>query len=248
MKYTHALTPGTLIKRYKRFLADVTLDSGETITAYCPNTGRMTTCITPGWPIRLSYNPSPSRKYAYTWEMVHNGDCWIGINTARTNDLATEAIEQGKIAEIKGYRQLKREVRYGVNSRIDMLCSDPVRRTAKKRSGQCYVEVKNVTLLGEDGRNIFPDAITARGLKHLHELTAMVAEGHRAVVLFVVQRSDGTTFRPAHEVDPAYAEGFAEARAAGVEMLAYRAEVSPEESIIAEKLRIPATPPTHPSP
>jgi sugar fermentation stimulation protein A len=220
MDFPEPLLLGTLLRRYKRFLADVRLESGETVTAHCTNTGSLKTCAEPGWRVALSRAHNPKRKLAYTWELVHNGDIWIGINTHFANHLAEEAIRKGWVPELDGWPSLQREKKYGKNSRIDILLEDGDRR--------CYVEVKNVTLLGEDGYICFPDAVTERGRKHLVELSDMVREGHRAVMLYVIQRSDGKGFRPAWEVDPAYAQAVRDAMAVGVEVLAYRARVGLE--------------------
>jgi len=219
MKLPSPLVRGRLVRRYKRFLADVTLETGETVTAHCPNSGRMTMCADPGWEVLLSVHDRPGRRLKYTWELVHNGRCWIGVNTHSANGLAREAVERGWIPELTGYTSCETERPYGRNSRIDLLLSTNDER--------CFVEVKNVTLVGEDARYCFPDAVTARGLKHLAELSDVVRDGERAVMLFVIQRSDGQGFRPAHEVDPAYAAALVEARRAGVEVLAYQATIDP---------------------
>lgn len=228
MQFAAPLLFGTLVRRYKRFLADVDLDDGTRLTALCPNTGSMRTCATPGYRVALSRSDNPERKYAHTWELVHNGACWIGINTGRTNALAREAIEAGRVPELGGYPELKAEQKYGKASRIDLLLSDGPRR--------CYVEVKNVSLLAGDGHYAFPDAVTERGRKHLDELTRMVREGHRAAMLYVVQRRDGDRFRLAAEIDPEYARAFDQARKAGVEALAYGADVSPDGMALARRL------------
>jgi sugar fermentation stimulation protein A len=210
---------GTLIKRYKRFLADVELEDGSVITVHCPNTGRMTTCAEPGWRVALSDSQNPKRKYRYTWELVHNGACWICVNTGRANEIAAEAVSRGIIPELSGYAEVIREQKFG-NSRFDLLL-----RTGEKL---CYVEVKSVTLLADDGCYAFPDAVTERGRKHLNELIEVVKAGHRAAMLFVIPRSDGTTFRAAREVDPKYADALVSAQDAGVDVFAWRAVVSPE--------------------
>ena len=228
MNFKKPLIPGKLIRRYKRFLADVELATGEVITAHCPNSGSMKTCMTPGWPVRLSRSENPGRKYPYTWEIVHNGKCWIGINTGIPNILAGEAIRSGVIPGLHGYSQIRREVNYGLNSRIDLLLEE--------NDKKCYVEVKNVTLVEEDGGYYFPDSVTERGRKHLHELAGMVAQGQRAVMLYIVQRSDGHIFRPAAHIDPAYAADLQQVYEQGVEILVYRAEVTPEKIEIAEKI------------
>jgi sugar fermentation stimulation protein A len=215
---------GTLIRRYKRFLADVELVDGTVITAHCPNTGRMTTCAEPGWQVALSDSGNPKRKYRYTWELVHNGDCWICVHTGRANEMAFEAVSKGTISELAGFAEVLREQTFG-NSRFDLLL----------REGEkcCYAEVKNVTLLSDDGCYAFPDAVTERGRKHLLELIDVVKAGHRAAMLYVIPRSDGTAFRAAHEVDPAYADALASAVSAGVEVYAWQAAVSPAELTLA---------------
>lgn len=228
MKFEQKLIAGTLIQRYKRFLADIKLNSGEIITAHCPNSGSMKTCKTPGWEVRISDSGNPARKYRHTWEMVHNGRCWIGINTSIPNKIAEEAVREGNISELNGFETIRREVKYGENSRIDLLLENPRQK--------CYVEVKNVTLVEEDGYYKFPDAVTERGRKHLKELMEMVKQGHRAVMLFVIQRSDGTVFKPAKDIDPQYAATLKQAFDAGVEILPYRAHVSPGEIKLTEKL------------
>jgi sugar fermentation stimulation protein A len=190
----------------------------------------MTTCLGDGWPVMLSISDNPKRKLRHTWEMVHNGCCWIGINTHLANRVAEEAVANHVIAELRGYDGVRREVRYGENSRVDLLLEGG--------DGICYVEVKNVTLVDGEGRYAFPDAVTSRGLKHLGELATMVRGGHRAVMLYVVQRSDGGAFTTAADIDPAYAEGLRRAVDGGVEVLAYRAEVSPEAVEIVERLTI----------
>jgi len=224
MRFPDPLVDGILVRRYKRFLADVRLADGSVVTAHCTNTGSMKMCAEPGWRVLLSPQDRPDRKLKFTWELVHNGQCWIGVNTMTPNRIAAEAIREGRIPELAGYPELATEKRYGQNSRVDILLSDGERR--------CYVEVKNVTLLDEDGRYCFPDAVTLRGRKHLAELEQMVRDGYRAAMLYVIQRSDGQGFRPASHIDPAYAEAVRHAYAAGVEMLAYRARITPEEVVL----------------
>jgi len=220
MKLPAPLLFGTLIKRYKRFLADIELDDGTRLTAHCPNTGRMTTCAEPGWRLALSDSQNPKRTYRFTWELVHNGTCWICVNTGRANEMAFEAVSQSMIHGLSGYAEVLREQKFG-NSRFDLLL----------RNGEelCYVEVKNVTLLTDDGCCAFPDAVTGRGRKHLDELVDVVKAGHRAAMLYVIPRSDGSAFRAAHEIDPAYAKALEAAVTAGVEVHAWRASISPEE-------------------
>jgi sugar fermentation stimulation protein A len=227
MQFAQPLLTGTLIKRYKRFLADVELEDGSVVTAHCPNSGSMKTCAEPGWAVRLSRANNPKRKLKYTWELVHNGVCWIGINTHLANKLTVEAIEKGWIPELGGYHTLRTEVKYGQNSRVDILL--------ESESERCYVEVKNVTLVEADGVYRFPDAVTKRGLKHLHELREMKRQGHRAVMLFAIQRSDGSHFEPAAGIDPEYARALKQAHAAGVEILPYRAETDPKHIELKHK-------------
>lgn len=230
MKFDKPLIEGTLLKRYKRFLADIKLNDGKFITAHCPNSGSMKTCKEPGWKVLVSESNNPNRKLKYTWEMVHNGKCWIGINTQVPNKIAIEAIQNDTIHELIGYDQIKSEVKYGKNSRIDILLSG--------NKGTCYVEVKNVTLVEADGYYKFPDAVTERGRKHLYELLEMVKTGHRAVMLYVIQRSDGTSFKPADHIDPEYAKSLREVHQQGVENLAYQADVSPSEIKVSDSISI----------
>lgn len=236
MRFTTPLIRGRLIKRYKRFLADVTLDSGETLTATCPNTGSMLGLTEPGSTVWLSKSDSPTRKYAHTWEMIEadlgQGPALVGINTNHPNRLVTEAIEARHIKKLAGYASLRREVKYGnEKSRIDILLEDD-------KKGLCYVEIKNVHLMRKSGLAEFPDSVTARGAKHLRELAAMVREGHRAVMLYLVQRPDATRVRLADDIDPAYWEAFQEATAAGVEAMAYRCQLSPDEITVDAPLRL----------
>ena len=228
MKFKQSLIQGNLIKRYKRFLADIRLPDGNIITCHCPNSGSMKTCIGEDWPVLLSKSDNPTRKYPHTWEMVHNGRCWIGINTHLANTIAFEAISDGTIAELQGYEIIEREKNYGQNSRIDILLH--------KGNDKCYVEVKNVTLVEEDGYYRFPDSVTSRGLKHLHELRKIVEDGGRAVMLYVIQRSDGTIFKPANHIDPEYARVLKTVYKDGVEILPYLADVNPEGIRIIKKV------------
>ncbi|ABO24994.1 DNA/RNA nuclease SfsA [Shewanella loihica] len=212
---------GKLLRRYKRFLADVLLDDGTEITIHCPNTGSMRNCLFPGERVWFSTSDNPKRKYAHTWEQAASDEGHIiGINTGRANALAAEAIEAGVISELTGYDRLRREVKYGSeNSRIDLLLES-------EDKPACYIEVKSCTLL-EQGQGYFPDAVTTRGQKHLRELMEMVKQGHRAVLLFVVQHTGITTVAAARHIDPEYAELLTQAHQAGVEILAYSCELSP---------------------
>lgn len=221
------LISGRLIRRYQRFLADVRLDNGEVVTAHCTNTGRMTGCAQPDSPVLLSVNDRPGRKYPFTWELVQIGGGWVGINTAHPNRLVADAVLDGTVTELQGYEMLRREVPYGRNSRIDLLLEG--------EQGRCYVEVKNVTLV-EQGRALFPDAVTHRGQKHLCELEQVVRAGGRGVIFFVVQREDADSVAPADAIDPEYGRLLRHVVGVGVEALAYRAQVTPEAIAIGKRL------------
>jgi sugar fermentation stimulation protein A len=212
--------------RYKRFLADVALDDGATVTATCPNTGSMLGLVAPGSVVWLSETDSPTRKYRYTWEMVEadlgKGSTLVGINTGHPNKLVAEAIAEGRIEELSGFSSLRREVKYGRASRIDILLED-----AKK--GLAYVEIKNVHLSRKSGLAEFPDSVTERGVKHLGELAEMVRQGHRGVMVYLIQRGDARRFDLAGDIDPAYAGAFEAALKGGVEVLVYRCRLTPQE-------------------
>jgi sugar fermentation stimulation protein A len=214
------LHKATLIKRYKRFLADVRLENGDLITATCPNTGTMMGLTAPGMTIYLSRSESPTRKYAHTWELVDRpGFGLIGINTARPNALVEQAIISGKFPVLGGYTSIRREVKYGQNSRIDILLEGGDRPS-------CYVEVKNVTLYRKSGHAEFPDCKTERGAKHLAEMSGMVAQGHRAVMVYCIQGGDAKNFNLTADLDPTYVKAYAHAHAAGVEAIALTCHVS----------------------
>lgn len=225
MQFPRPLTSATLLKRYKRFLADIRFDDGTEVTAHCANPGSMIGLAEPGSRIYVSKSDNPKRKLGWSWELIEvvspadGVPTLVGINTAHPNRVAEEAIRAGQIPELKGYATLRREVKYGENSRIDLLLEDEARPAA-------YVEVKSVTLSREAGMAAFPDAKTARGAKHMGELAQMVREGHRAIVLFLVQRADCTEMRPAADIDPAYARALSEAVKAGVEPLCYSCKLS----------------------
>jgi sugar fermentation stimulation protein A len=214
-----ALVPATLVHRYKRFLADCQLASGETVTAHVANSGSMLGLATPGLAVHLSRSADPRRKLAYSWELVEAHGGLVNVNTARPNAVVAAAVRAGAIAGLDGYASLRTEVRYGLNSRIDLLLED-------KDKGRAYVEVKSVTLARAPGRAEFPDARTARGAKHLAELAGEVAAGHRAIMLYLVQIPAATGFSLARDIDPAYAIAYDLARAAGVEAIACLAQVS----------------------
>lgn len=221
MKFDQTLIPGKILKRYKRFLADIELEDGQIITAHTANTGSMKTCWEPGWKVLLSYHDNPSRKLKYSLEMTHNGNTWIGINTSVPNKLGVEAIKDGTIKELQGYETIKPEAKIG-KSRIDILLKS-------KDKSDCYVEIKNVTLK-EDGQTAtFPDAVSERGQKHLEELIQIKKAGMRAVMLYIVQREDANHFRPADHIDPKYSELLKEAERNGVEVLVYGCDLSHKE-------------------
>ncbi|WP_334129142.1 DNA/RNA nuclease SfsA [Sneathiella sp.] len=222
LKFPAPLQEATLIKRYKRFLADVELADGRVVTAHVANSGSMMGLNEPGLTVWLSRSDNPARKLPYSWELVAVGDALIGVNTAHPNAIVAAAIKDGRVPELAGYSELRREVKYGANSRIDILLQEPER-------SDCYVEVKNVTLAREPGYGEFPDAVTARGTKHLHELANVAARGARAVMFYLIQRTDCHSFRLADDIDPAYAEAFDRAKAAGVEILCYDCHISAEE-------------------
>lgn len=237
MEFPAPLVEGTLLRRYKRFLADVELASGVTVTAACPNTGSLLGCCEPGSRVWLSESDSPARKYRHTWEMVEARACGrpvlVGINTGLPNRLVAEAIGSGLIGELAGYESIRREVAFGEErSRIDLLLEAPGREA-------CYVEVKNVTAAVEHGVALFPDAVSARGTKHLRELMRLRERALRPVLVFCVQRGDVDEVRPADAIDPLYGRTLREAVAAGVEVMAWRATVTARR--IALETRIPVT-------
>ncbi len=233
MRFNSGLHPAVLLRRYKRFLADVVLPSGEEVTIHCPNTGSMKHCIVENSPCWYSIADNPKRKYPFTWEIATTVSGHLaGINTGRANALVKEAIEHGVIAELQGYDTMQAEVKYGdENSRIDFLLSG---------YGQpaCYVEVKSVTLAMGEGRGMFPDSVSARGTKHLRELIAMVSQGHRAVLVFCVQHTGIDSVSPADAIDPLYGQTLRQAIEAGVEVLTYGADISPESIVITQPLSL----------
>lgn len=225
MKFKAPLIKGKLIKRYKRFLADIDLECGSTVTAHCANSGSMKSVKTEGATVWISPSDNPKRKLKYTWEIIEiEGHC-VGINTSHPNQLVSDSIRDNEIPELTGYDSQRREVRYGQNSRIDILLES-------NSNSPCYVEVKNVTMkrtLGPNGIAEFPDAVTARGAKHLREMTNMVKKGNRAVMFYLVQRDDCPVFKIAGDIDPEYEACLAKAIKAGVEVLCYSYQVTPQE-------------------
>jgi sugar fermentation stimulation protein A len=222
MRFGSPLIPATLARRYKRFLADVVLESGEMLTVHVANPGAMTGLARPLSRVWLSNSNNPMRKLPYSWELVEadlgQGLELVGVNTVQPNLLVGDVIGTGLIPQLRDYASLRREVKFGTNSRVDFLLEDPER-------GSCYLEVKNVHLMRRPRLAEFPDCVTGRGAKHLDELAAMVAAGARAVQLYIIQIPSADRFCVAGDIDPAYAAAFGRAREKGVEMLAWRCAV-----------------------
>ncbi|XOB61038.1 DNA/RNA nuclease SfsA [Campylobacterota bacterium DY0563] len=223
------LYKGKLIKRYKRFLADIILENGEEITAHVPNSGAMTSCIEPNCDVWVTFHDNPKRKLKYTLELTKMGENLICTNTGVANKLGIEAIEDGTIKELQGYSSLKPEQKYGQNSRIDILLENDDKK--------CFVEIKSVSLR-IDEMLAFPDAVTSRGEKHLNELCEMVNQGYRAVMLYIIQRTDDLPFRIANEIDKKYAQTFKDVLSKGVEVLVYQSSISLEEIKINKQCKI----------
>jgi len=225
MRFSAPLVEGRLVRRYKRFLSDVELHTGEMVTAHCANPGSMLGLTTPGSRVWLSRSDNPKRKLAFSWELIEvdlgRGATLVGINTSSPNGAVASAIQNDLIPELTGYASLRREVRYGGNSRIDILLEDEARPP-------CYVEIKNVHLMREAGLAEFPDSVTARGAKHLAALSQMAAASARAVMVYFVQRGDADAFALAEDIDPTYAAAFRAAAACGVEALALVSSLSLE--------------------
>lgn len=226
MRFPKKLVHGTLIKRYKRFLADIKLDDGTEVVAHCTNSGSMKSCLENGAEVYLTPVNDPKRKTKFTWEMIKINGSWVGINTGNPNKLAFEAISEGAIPELAGYTNVKREVKFG-DSRFDVF--------AENEREQCFVEVKNVSL--KEGRYAkFPDAVTTRGQKHLKTLMQVKSKGIRAVMLYIIQRSDVEIFTPENEIDPVYAKLLKDAVNAGIEVIPLQVKVTPEKIEIVKKL------------
>ncbi|MBT3173748.1 MAG: DNA/RNA nuclease SfsA [Lentimicrobiaceae bacterium] len=228
MIFNTNLVHGKLIKRYNRFLADVSLDNGDIITAHCTNSGSMKSCIEVGASVYLTPNDDPSRRTKFTWEMIYINGGWVGVNTLMPNKLAFESISKNKITKLAGYNFVKREVKF-LDSRFDIYAENGVEK--------CFIEVKNVTMKS-DNYALFPDSVTSRGLKHLETLVKVKKSGIRAVMLYIIQRTDVDTFGIAKEIDPKYNSGIIRAMAEGVEVIAMQAKVSPQEITLQKELPI----------
>ncbi len=227
MYFQPSLTTATLLQRYKRFLADVKLDDGSDLTVHCPNTGSMLSCSQPGSRVAISRSENPNRKYPHTLEMVMDSGVWVGVNTARTNALVAEAVQEGRIAEFRRVESIRREVKVSQSSRLDLKINHDGTST--------YVEIKNCSL-ASGGLAMFPDAVTARGTKHLEELAALAAAGQNSCIFFLVQRMDATRFAPADSIDPLYGRTLREVAKRGVSVLVYQAAVSPEKIEVVSSL------------
>ena len=232
MHFPQPLERGLLVQRYKRFFADVRMPDGRLITAHCPNPGAMLGLNQPGLGAWLSRSDDPKRKLAHTLELVEVDGGLVGINTMHPNRLVAEALAEHRIAELTGYGLHRREVKYGAASRVDFL----LEQGGSDGEQRVWLEIKNCHLMRTPGLAEFPDCVAARSLKHLRELAAMVAAGDRAVALFVVQRTDCAAFSACYDLDPAFAHGLDAAAAAGVEVLVYGCEISPEAVRLAGRL------------
>lgn len=230
MKLTQPLLHGRLVRRYKRFLADVELDDGGMVTVHCPNSGSMKGLTPEGAPVLVSDSGNPKRKLRMTLERVRVGRTWVGVNTMLPNHIVREGIEEGRVPALRGYRTVRSEVKLGDSSRIDLFLTDG-------DGPDCWVEVKNATLrVGR--RAAFPDAVTSRGLKHLDELIGVVEAGQRAAMFFLVNRADCDGLEPADDIDPAYGAGLRRAARAGVEVLAHRALLTPDAARVGPALPV----------
>ncbi len=234
MKITQPCIEGRLIKRYKRFLADIELVDGRSITAHTPNTGSMKGCADPGSRVWVYDTQNPSRKYLYSWDLVEDSEGHlVGIHTGRPNYLVREAIETGVIQALQGYDNVRMEAKYfDKGTRFDLLL------TGHETEKDCYVEVKNVTAKRSSDVAIFPDAVTTRGLKHLVMLEDAVKKGYRATMVYCIQRDDVTHFSPAYKIDPDYANGLKHASENGVEIYAYKSRISPSEVTLVKPVEI----------
>lgn len=229
MHFAEPLRFGVLRQRYKRFLVDVVLDDGYGLTAHCPNTGSMRGCSAPGSRVALSRSANPGRKYPWTLELVESGGVWVGVNTSRSNRLVREALEDGVIPDFGWIKEIVPEVRVGGSTRLDFLL--------RSSQGKTYVEVKNCSL-AEGGVALFPDAVTARGTRHLLELARLREQGNGAAILFCIQRGDAEIFRPADAIDPLYAKTLREVVRRGVGIMAWRARTTPQEIRLERRIRV----------
>lgn len=230
MKLRGTLHRGVLLRRYKRFLADVRLDSGVELTVHCANPGSMKGLLAEGAQVVVSDSGDPKRKLPFSLERIRVGRAWVGVNTALPNHIAREAIEAGRIEEVTGYETVRSEVKLGEKSRIDLRLEDPTRPN-------CWVEVKNVTL--REGRAArFPDSVTERGRKHLRELAGVVERGERGVMLFLVNRADCDSMGPADDIDPAYGAELRRVADVGVELLAYSVRMRADTAIVAARVPV----------
>ncbi|RJP78803.1 MAG: DNA/RNA nuclease SfsA [Desulfobacteraceae bacterium] len=221
------LISGTLIGRYKRFLADVRLETGETVTAHCANSGAMLQCAEPGRTVYLSFHDNPKRKLRYTWELIDMPDSLVGVNTMVPNRLVAQSIQADRIPELTGYDRISREVKAG-NSRLDLLLT-------KRSAPDCFIEIKNCTLV-ENGEALFPDAVTTRGRKHLTELRKLVKNGNRCVMFFLIQRMDAAVFKPADCIDPEYGDELRKAFANRVEIVVYDVSITLKSIAIGRRI------------
>ncbi|MEX6633865.1 DNA/RNA nuclease SfsA [Hyphococcus lacteus] len=236
MRLPSPLLPGRLEKRYKRFLADIKLDDGREITAHCANPGSMLAVAIEGARVWVHEHGNPKRKLAFSWELIELGNTLVPINTTNPNKIGFEAVSAGIIPELTGYGDIRREVKYGTGSRIDLLLE------GGRRGQPCYVEIKNVHLSRQSGLAEFPDSVTARGAKHLTELIKITETGARAVMLFIVQRGDCYRFSPAADLDPTYAAALKAASNQRVELLCYDCEVTHSEVVLRKALEIQMEP------
>lgn len=227
MQFTPALKEAVLIRRYKRFLADVRCPDDSEMTIHCPNTGSMRSCSKPGSPVCYSTSDNPKRKYPHTLEMVRVNSTWVGVNTSRTNHIVAEAFKNGAISEFQHFDNLRQEVKTSEGTRLDLMLTNG--------SKKIYVEIKNCSLV-ENGCARFPDAVTARGTKHLNELMRLVERGHTTTIFYLVQRLDADRFEPAAAIDPLYARTLSEAHTKGVRILVYQASVTPRSIEIVRPL------------
>ena len=234
MEFANKLLKGTLLKRYKRFLADVQLENGQVVIAHCPNTGAMTGCAEPGYEVWLSKSDNPKRKLGYTWELAVNQlGHWMGINTNNANKLVAEALAENRLPELSGYSQISSEVKYGQeSSRIDFLLHGSI---DEEQRPDCYVEVKSVTLL-QNNMGFFPDSKTLRGQKHLRELANVAKQGKRAVLLYCVQHTGIKSVRVAGHIDPQYALELEQAIGNGLQVLCYSVKISKEKTYINQRI------------